>query len=103
VLAYSPYDSKGHWPCEVVCDLIEKLASNDLEHGVEVGVYNKRGAHFRAKGGAQEHELASKLHGYAQKVQSRWPRTAAMLNRIADGYEREARHFDEKDAFEEFE
>ncbi len=103
VLAYTPYDLKGHWPCETVCNLIEKLASSKLEHGIEAGVYNKRGVHARAKGGTQERELAAKFHGYAQQVCSRWPRTAAMLNRIADGYELEARHFDEEDAFEEFE
>ncbi len=56
-----------------------------------------------SKGGAQERGFASKFRGYAQQVRSRWPRTAAMLNRIADCYEREARHFDEEDAFEEFE
>jgi len=103
VLAYSPYDPKGYWPCEAACNLIEALASSKLEHGIEIGVYNKRGALWRAKGGEQERGLASKFRGYAQQVRSKWPRTAAMLNRIADCYEREARHFDDEDAFEEFE
>jgi len=103
VLAYSPSDPKGNWPCEAVCDSIEKLASIDLEHGIEVGVHNKRGAHFRAKGGEQERKLASKFQGYAKHVRSKWPRTAAMLDRIADSYEREGRRYDERDDFEEFE
>lgn len=103
VLAYSPYDRKGHWPCKAVCNMIEKLSSSKLEHGIEVGIYNKRGVHARAKGGAQERELASKFSGYAQQVRTKWPRTAAMLDRVAKGYEREARWHDEEDAFEEFE
>ncbi|MHC4638382.1 MAG: hypothetical protein ACYTBV_12930 [Planctomycetota bacterium] len=103
VLAYSPRDPKGNWPCEAVCDLIEKLANNDLEHGIEVEVHNKRGAHFRAKGGEQERKLVSKFQEYAQNARSKWPRAAAMLDRIADSYEREARWHDERDAFEEFE
>jgi len=103
VLAYSPSDQNGYWPCEVVRNLIEEIDSGELEHGIEVGVYNKRGAYFRAKGGTQERGLAAKFRQYAQQVCSIWPRTAAMLNHIADCYEREARHFDEKAAFEEFE
>jgi len=103
VLAYSPYDSKGHWPCEEVCDLIEKLSSEKLERGIELGVYNKRGVHASAKGGAQERELVLKFQEYAQKVSSKYPRTAAMLGRIAKGYEHEAQWHDEQDEFEEFE
>lgn len=103
MLAYSPYDTKGYWPCEAVCNLIEELASRELEHGIDVGVYNKRGVHFRAKGGTQERELSSKFRGYAKQVCSRWPRTAAMLNHIVDKYEWEAGQRDEEDAFEEFE
>jgi len=103
VLAYSPSDQNGYWPCEAVRNLIEEIASSELEHGIEVGVYNKRGVHFRAKGGAQERGLAVKFRQYAQQVSSKWPHSAAMLNRIADGYEREAHWHDEKDAFEEFE
>jgi hypothetical protein len=103
ILAYSPCDSKGHWPCEAVCDLIEKLASSELEHGIEVGVYNKRGASFRAKGGTQERALAAKFRQYAQEDCSKWPRTAVMLNRIGESYERDARREDEWDAFKEFE
>ena len=86
-----------------MCDLVERLAINDLEHGIESGVHNKRGAHCRAKGGEQERKLVSKFHGFSQNVRSKWPRTAAMLERIADSYEREARWHDERDAFEEFE
>lgn len=103
MLAYSPYDAEGHWPCEAVCNLIEELASTKLERGVKVGVHNKRGVHAAAKGGEQERELAHKFSQYAHKVCSRWPRTAAMLNHIADSYEWEASQRDEEDAFEEFE
>ncbi len=103
-LAYSPYSKNGNWPCEVVCDLIEECKSEELEKGIEVGVYNKRGCYISsAKGGAQERELALKFQGYAQKVRSKYPRTAAMLDRIAKDYKEEAQQRDEQDRFREFE
>jgi hypothetical protein len=103
VLAYSPSDQNGNWPCEPVRNLIEEMSSTDLEQGIITGVYNKRGVYCREKGGDQERELSAKFKQYAQQVSSKWPRTAAMLNHIAESYERDARREDERDAFEEFE
>ena len=103
ILAHSPFGLDGAWPCESVRDLIEQLKSNKLESGIEVGVYNKRGVVCRANGGGQERVIAKRYNDYAEIVQSKWHRTANMLRGIAKTYEREAKHFDERDAFEEFE
>jgi len=103
MLAHAPEDADGRWPCEDVRNLIEELGSEDLEQGLEVGVYNKRGAHFREKGGEQERRLMVKFQDYAEKVRSKWPRTTAVLNRIVKQYEREARWHDERDMIDEFE
>jgi len=103
VLAHAPKDKDGSWPCREVRDVIEELASEDIESGLYVGVCNRRGIHSREKGGAQERRLAGKFKGYAEAVRSRWPRTAHVLNQIADGYMRESRTNAERDSFEEFE
>lgn len=103
ILAHSPVGLDGAWPCEPVRDLIEQLKSNKLENGIEVGVYNKRGVVCRAKGGGQERVIANRYNDYAEIVQSKWHRTANILRSIAKTYEREAKHYDERDAFEEFE
>jgi hypothetical protein len=103
VLAHAPQDIDGRWPCEPVRNLIERLVSERMETGLEVAIYNRRGAFCRAKGGEQERCLAAKFRRYEEQVHSRWPRTAAVLIRIAETYEREARREDDREAFEEFE
>ena len=103
VLAYAPADPDGTWPCEPVRELIRDVKSEELENGLVIGVFNKRGAHVRAPGGEQERQLAAQFRGYAQKVRSKWPRTFNVLKRIADDYEREGKWHDDREAFEEFE
>jgi len=102
VLAHAPRDADGTWPCEPVRNLIEELQNVEIERGLQTGLYNRRGAHCCAKGGTQERQLAEKFRGLALPVQSRWPRTAAILNRIGEQYEREGRWNDEQDIIEEF-
>jgi len=103
VLAYAPEDPDGRWPCEPVRNLIEKLASAEIERGLAIGICNKRGAFCRAKGGDQERALAAKFRRYAEPLHSRWPRTAGVLVGVADDYEREARLEDDREAFDEYE
>lgn len=103
VLAFAPEDPDGKWPCEAVRDLIEDLKSEELERGLQTSLYNRRGVHWRGKGGDQERALAAKFRWLSDLVQSKWPRTGAVLRNIVQGYEREARWQDEEDAIEEFE
>lgn len=79
-------------PAAAVCSIIERIASSDLERGVETGVYNARGATMRGltDGGQQERLLAATYRTYAEAVRNRWPRTAGLLGRIADIYDEEA-------------
>lgn len=96
VLRYAPTDADGAWPAVPVRDLIEELASEDLERSIEREVYNSRGVTTRSPtaGGGQERELVAQYTDYARIVAARWPRTAAMLRSIADTYERDARRED---------
>ena len=103
VLAYAPEDPDGTWPCEPVRNVLEDIKSETLERGLVIGVYNKRGVHLRIKGGIQEMMLAKKFRDYATIVQSKWPRTGAVLRSLADGYERDAKWEAERDQIEEFE
>jgi hypothetical protein len=96
-LRYSPADDDGTWPARPVRDLIEDLASEDLGRGLEVEVYNSRGVTTRSPtaGGGQERALVEQYTGWATNVSAEWPRTAAMLRRIAGTYERDARREDD--------
>jgi len=103
VLAFAPTDANGVWPCTPVRNLIERLQSEELERGFQVGVANRRGARWVISGGVQEISLAEKFHGYSVSLQARWPRTAAVLASIAERYTSEAKWHQDREQFEEFE
>jgi hypothetical protein len=96
VLRYSPHDTDSAWPHAAVCDLIEELANESVERGIETEVFNSRGVTMRGQtdGGAQEHQLAESYLERARRICDRSPRTAAMLRRIADVYASQARRED---------
>lgn len=89
-------DADGTWPCEAVRDVIERLADEDFDRGLSIGRYNARGATTRAAraGGQQERALAHDYKQWADRVRTRWPRTAALLDALASEYGREARRND---------
>ena len=86
----------GVWPIEEVRELIEELASTNLESGLAIGALNSRGVTSRGlyDGGIQEWSLTAKFRSRGQAVINRWPRTGRMLIQLADDYERQARHED---------
>lgn len=97
VLASAPSGKDGIWPEEAVREVIETVGSNELEKGICIGVYNNRGVTTRdmLSGGKQERDLAQFYRKQAKEIASKWSRTAAVLERIAKDYERQAKHFDE--------
>ena len=98
VLSGSPSGQDGAWPVEAIRDIIENIASTDLEHGFEIGTCNSRGVVTKnpAEGGEQERQLTKRYEKHAEAVRDRWPRTAAMLRRIAETYRAEARREDDR-------
>jgi hypothetical protein len=96
VMAYIPAGHDGIWPAEPLRDLIESLQSEEFDRGIIIGVANARGLTSRALGvgGDLERELASKYVAFATAIRDHWPRSAAVLNRIAAGYQRDARRMD---------
>ena len=96
VMAYVPAGSDGIWPAEPLRDLIESLQSEEFDRGIIIGVANARGITSRAlgAGGDQERELATKYLNFAAAIRDRWPRSAAVLNRIGEAYQRDARRMD---------
>ena len=103
ILSYSPASPDGSWPCVEVRNLIEEIKSPRLERGLGIGKYNQRGAFFRGKGGEQEWDLAKRFRGLAEQVRNGWPRTASILDGLANGYEAEARQWDEQAKRQEYE
>jgi hypothetical protein len=102
LLSHSPSGSDGIWPHEAVRDIIEQYERRNIEEAIEVGLFNQRGVTSRAlgEGGKQERELADKYQQQADEIKYRWPRTAAMLGRIADSYKHFAAKLDLEDELE---
>ncbi len=90
LLAKSPADENGMWPCEAVCDAMEGIASPAIGKGFYIGVHNSRGFHARGEGGRQERELAAKYRAWAERIHFDHPYVGGVLESIADSYEREA-------------
>ena len=97
VLAAAPHAADGAWPAIPVRDVIEITRSRELERGIIIRVHNNRGATSRGMtdGGIQERELAQRYHAFARETALEWPRTSAVLARIAKDYEEEGLRHDE--------
>ncbi len=97
VLAFAPRDPDDSHIPEAVRDLLEEVSSSDLERGLSIGIYNKRGVTSRGllDGGAQESELARCFREQAERVRA-WPRTRKLLKKLAESYEADARREDDK-------
>jgi len=86
-----PYD--GLWPHQAMRQLLEELENKEIETGIEIEQFNSRGVVSKSlfDGGKQEHALAQQWHEKAQQIGHRWPRTRAILDRIAESWEAHAK------------
>lgn len=89
----------GHdWPELAVRNLIEDQRSIRLDEGFLTGVYNARGVVWRShdRGGESQRKLEARYRELAQRYSDQWPRTAAIIRKLADSYARDARNQDER-------
>lgn len=97
LLAYAPQDLEdGAWPHRAVRDVIEEVRSDTLESAIESEQLNKRGVYTKApfEGGGQERGLAADATKAAKTAQA-WPRTSALMRRIASMWEHYAQREDQ--------
>ncbi|MFS0732308.1 helix-turn-helix domain-containing protein [Microbacterium sp. 1P10UB] len=92
VLATGAEAAPEGWPSIPVRDLIEELASRELERGFGSSARNARGMWTKSlyEGGIQERELAQRFTFRADEARE-WRRTSRVLRRIAESYEQQAR------------
>ncbi len=90
-LAASPIDPDGDWPSAAVRNLLERLESDDIDSGISMAIYNRRGVTTRGitDGGEQERKLVNSYQAQSRKYRE-WPRTAAVFAELARRYERDA-------------
>jgi hypothetical protein len=98
ILAHAKAEEENVWPPEPVCKITDEIQSVELDNGLSVGIYNKRGTVTKSifEGGQQEKELAEQFRKYADKWAIRYPRTASILTKIAEGYENEGKREDKE-------
>ncbi len=90
VLARAPLGSDDRWPHEVVRNLIEGFGrSEQLATAIYCGRRNGRLAGFVDP--ARDQQQAERLFDDAKFMRTRWPRTADVLVKLADGSERDAK------------
>jgi hypothetical protein len=103
ILSFAPRSPDGSWPCLEVRDVLEEIQSPEMERGLYTGKYNQPAVFCRAEGGEQEWDRAGEFRKLAEKVRNGWPRTAGILDRLAETYEGEAREWDERARRDEYE
>lgn len=98
VLVYGPADTDGTWPAAAVRDLFEEKQNDVIESGFTIRIANSRGVTSRGleDGGTQEVALVAKYLSDAELFKDAWPRTAAILRRLAERYSTEARRNEDR-------
>jgi addiction module HigA family antidote len=94
LLSKSSRDEDGIWPAKAVRDALEEFGNQKIAEGMAVGLYNQRGPHWRDAGGKQERELAAMYRSWSKQTAVEWPFTSRLLERIAQGYDRDAEWHD---------
>lgn len=90
LLARHSAKSDGIWPCEAICDALERLGSEHIASGFRIQIFNSRGVHWSAGDGKEERELSQRYRSWAQNLAFEYPFVARILDEVARGYERDA-------------
>lgn len=98
MLSAAPVGQDGIWPHESVRIVVEEIGSDEIEKGLELGVFNSRGVTSRGpyEGGNQERDLVENYTHYTEALADEYPRTAAVLRRLAETFTRMAHQKDDE-------
>ena len=96
LLSKASAEEDGRWPCLPVCEAMERIASQHIGIGFNVGVHRARGVTSRAidEGGVQERELAAKYRGWAKQCAFDYPHVSSVLDSVAADYDWHAKRED---------
>ena len=92
-LAKTPPDSDGNWPAAAACELIEEIASEDLDGGLIDATITGRGGGATSPwgGGGSELELAAKYRQANERLAVQLhSRAAAICGHLAEYHEKSA-------------
>lgn len=99
VLARVPPPSNGHWPCMTARRLLEERAFPDLDRHLQTAEWNRLNGEVHTMSSERERELQEHYQDAAEALRDEYPRTAALLDKLARSYkssaEREEREEEE--------
>jgi len=99
ILSHAPTGIDGVWPHESVREIIETIKSTEIETNIVTELYNRQGSGVGSLKtfAEKERKLAAIYREQADKIKFSYPRTSALLMRIAVNYESSAKMVDRKD------
>jgi hypothetical protein len=85
------------WPPDEICELLERINTDSIKTNFKAATFNKRGSSTRAafEGGDIERENARYYLHLASKQKNRFPVVTDIFERLARGYEEDAKSMDE--------
>ena len=99
VLSRVPPDPNGLWIHRSAAAVLNGKDADDLRDGFRNELYNSRGVHWVDPSGKPERDLAVKYRAQAEDIEgSGYPRLAATLRELAEGYDREAKKISSRDS-----
>ena len=102
VLSRAPVDADGIWPHSAVRQIIEDLASDELDDGIRQSRVNSLGWQSRNEGSHAERAIAAKYRDGERQLGIGWPRTSRLLGRLKGDFEDWARYWDRDDEKQRF-
>jgi hypothetical protein len=94
IMSAAPIGKDGIWPCEEIRNVLEECGTPKMKIGIQIGVYNLRGAYARAEGGEQERALAERYGNWSRVLAFEYPYVASLVEAIAEKYDHEALMWD---------
>jgi hypothetical protein len=97
ILAQYP-ERDSNWPPDEICGIIEDINTDSLKNNFSAAIYNNRGSYSKSPfdGGARERAIAKHFNTLATQLINKFPNVAALLTRLAKGYEQDAIEEDER-------
>jgi len=95
ILATYP-EGDEDWPPEQICAIIDSINNRNIKDGFYIGITDKHSISSRSpfEGGNRERNLADHFHGYSEKIISKWPITASVLEEVSNNYKLQAKRED---------
>ncbi|WP_346861168.1 hypothetical protein [uncultured Draconibacterium sp.] len=97
ILAQYPEEPVKVWPPDIICEIIETVNTDSIKSNFSTAVFNKRSFSSRSPfaGGEIERNKADYFKGLATAHQNKFPVVTGIFEKLAKGYEEDAKRMDE--------